>query len=145
MSISATNLNAEAVRAVIDQKRRELLEKEEKHEAAAKADQERLRQEFTEREVKPLALELIATLIGKAVERGEREVMVMRFPSSWLADHGRAINNKDKNWPDKLDGFGRRAYDYYEKELRPRGFEIRAMILEWPDGMPGDVGLFLTW
>jgi hypothetical protein len=145
MNFSATTLNAETVRAVIDQKRKELREKEEKQEAAAKAEQERLRQEFAEREVKPQALELIASLIGKAVERSEREVMVMRFPSSWLPDHGRAINNKDKNWPDKLDGFARRAYEYYEKELRPRGFEIRAMILEWPDGMPGDVGLFLTW
>lgn len=145
MSFSAVTLSADAARAVIDRKRRELRDQEEKQAAAAKAEQDRLRKEFAERDATPQALELIASLIGKAVERDEREVMVMRFPSSWLPDHGRSINNKDKNWPNKLDGFARRAYEYYEKELRPRGFEIKAAILEWPGGMPGDVGLFLTW
>jgi hypothetical protein len=24
----------------------------------------------------------------------------MRFPSSWLPDHARAITNKDKDWPE---------------------------------------------
>jgi len=84
-------------------------------------------------------------LIQKAVENGEREVLVMRFPSSWLSDDGRAITNKDKDWPEKLDGFARRAYDYFVKELQPRGFELRATVLEWPGGFPGDVGMFLKW
>jgi len=72
-------------------------------------------------------------------------VLLMSFPSSWLADHGRAINNRDKDWPDKLDGIARHTYQYYLAELQPRGFAIRASILDWPDGMPGQVGLFLAW
>jgi hypothetical protein len=145
MSFTASTLTADSVRAIIEQKRKDLLEQQEKQLAATKAEQQRLQKEFAEREVKPRALELIASLIEKAVDRGEHELMVMRFPSAWLPDHGRAINNKEKNWPDKLDGFARRAYEYYEKEVKPRGFGIKATILEWPGGMPGDVGLFLTW
>ena len=145
MSLTASTLRADTVRAAIERKRAEQREKGTKDAAMAKAELARLGKELAQRQVKPQVLDLIASLIDKAVEREEGEVMVMRFPSEWLADHGRAINNKDKHWPDKLDGFARRAYEYYEKELRPRGFEIKATILEWPGGMPGDVGLFLTW
>ena len=42
-------------------------------------------------------------------------------------------------------GFAKRAYDYFKRELEPRGFQMRAEILNWPGGMPGDVGFFLQW
>ena len=29
--------------------------------------------------------------------------------------------------------------------LRPLGFGFRAEVLEYPGGMPGDIGFFLTW
>ena len=89
------------------------------------------------------ALEFIAGLIHRAAGRGHTELLLMRFPSSWLPDHGRAINNGDRDWPEKFDGFARRAYEYHVQELQPRGFEMRATILDWPDGMPGNVGLFV--
>jgi hypothetical protein len=76
---------------------------------------------------------------------GDKQVLVLRFPSDWLPDQGRAITSHDKNWPEKLDGFAKRAYDYFKRELEPRGFQIRAEILDWPGGMPGDVGFFLQW
>jgi hypothetical protein len=76
---------------------------------------------------------------------GDKQALVVRFPSDWLPDQGRAITNHDRNWPEKLDGFAKRAYDYFKRELEPRGFQIRAEILDWPGGMPGDVGFFLQW
>ena len=39
----------------------------------------------------------------------------------------------------------RRAYDYYVKELTPRGFQLQVEIVDWPGGMPGDVGIFIGW
>ena len=68
--------------------------------------------------------------------------MALRFPSDWCTDKGRAINNFE---PKTLTGFAKRAYDYYEKELRPAGYRVRAQILDFPGGLPGDVGIFLSW
>jgi hypothetical protein len=58
---------------------------------------------------------------------------------------GRSITNRAADWHEHLDGFAKRAYTYYERELKPRGFQLRAEITSWPDGIPGDVGFFLQW
>ncbi len=50
-----------------------------------------------------------------------------------------------RDWPDSLTGFARRAYEYYVQELQPKGYHLSARILDYPDGMPGHVGLFLSW
>src|SRR4051794_26598821 len=88
MSFTASTLSADRVRAAIERKRAEQREKRTKQAATAKAELARLGKELAQRQVKPQALELIVSLIDKAVEREEREAMVMRFPSEWLADHG---------------------------------------------------------
>ncbi|KAA1057640.1 hypothetical protein [Azospirillum argentinense] len=69
----------------------------------------------------------------------------MRFPSSYCSDGGRAINNFEPDWPDSLTGFAREVYDNYDRYLRPAGYKLRAQILSYPGGMPGDVGVFLHW
>ncbi len=61
------------------------------------------------------------------------------------ADSGRGITSHNPNWHERLEGFPRRAYDYYLKELAPRGFQLQVEILDFPGGMPGDVGWFLSW
>jgi hypothetical protein len=30
-------------------------------------------------------------------------------------------------------------------ELKPLGFKLNAQILDYPGGMPGDIGLYLRW
>ena len=77
--------------------------------------------------------------------KGKREVMAFRFPSEWCTDKGRAINNFEPHWPETLTGFAKRGYEYYEQELRPAGYKVRAQILDFPGGVPGDVGIFLSW
>src|SRR4029453_4581923 len=39
----------------------------------------------------------------------------------------------------------RQAYEFWRDQLRPAGYRLRAMIVEWPGGLPGDVGFFLRW
>jgi hypothetical protein len=95
--------------------------------------------------VQPEAMDRIATLVRKTIDMGDKQALVLRFPSDWLPDQGRAITNHDKDWYAKLDGFPKRAYDFFKRELEPRGFQIRAEILNWPGGMPGEVGFFLQW
>ena len=90
-------------------------------------------------------LELLKQAVNQAAERGENHVQVYQFPSSVCKDGGRAINNFDGNWPESLDGRPRLAYEFWREHLQPLGFGLKAEILDYPGGMPGDVGLTLTW
>ncbi len=81
----------------------------------------------------------------EAAARGEKELLVCRFPSDVCTDGGRAINNALPEWPETLVGKPRDLYDLWEEHLRPLGFALRARILEFPGGMPGDAGLFVSW
>ena len=101
---------------------------------------------FETREVRPEeANREISALVRRAAEDGKREVMLFRFPSEWCSDKGRAINRFDPDWPETLTGFAKRGYEFYEKELRPAGDRIRVQLLDYPGGVPGDVGAFLSW
>jgi hypothetical protein len=87
----------------------------------------------------------LAGKVRKAAQGGETEVMVMRFPVDLCTDAGRAINNGDADWPDTLTGRPRQAYELWRDHLRDGGYRLKAMIIEWPGGLPGDVGFFLSW
>ena len=87
----------------------------------------------------------LASTVRKAAQGGETEVMVMRFPVDLCTDKGRAINNNDADWPDSLTGRPRQAYELWRDYLRAGGYKLKALIIEWPAGMPGDVGFFLSW
>jgi CBS domain-containing protein len=81
----------------------------------------------------------------EAAERGEREFMLLRFPSDLCADGGRAINSALPEWPTTLRGEAAELYVRWESALKPRGFRMFARILDFPGGKPGDIGLFLGW
>lgn len=81
----------------------------------------------------------------EAAERGETEYLLLRFPNALCSDGGRAVNAPDPSWPRTLRGEAAEVYMRWEEELRPRGFHILARVLEFPDGIPGDIGLFLAW
>jgi hypothetical protein len=80
-----------------------------------------------------------------AAQRHETQVMVMRFPNTLCTDKGRAINNLESSWPETLVGRPRQAYEFWRDHLRPAGYRLSATIVDWPAGMPGDVGFFLSW
>jgi hypothetical protein len=115
---------------------------------------EKARQALAKRLAEPLDVtperlaEILQSLRSKlrmAAERGLTELMVMRFPNTLCSDHGRAINNADPTWPETLTGRPRQAYELWQNQLRAAGFRLSAMIIEWPGGLPGDVGFFLKW
>ena len=120
---------------------REALEKQRK----VDDDHHHLRDAFMAQEIHPEVFERVSRVVKGAAERGEREVLAIRFPSEYCTDHGRAINNFESGWPDTLTGFARRAYEFWQKELEPRGYKLRAQIMDFPGGVPGDVGIFLRW
>jgi hypothetical protein len=49
------------------------------------------------------------------------------------------------SWPETLTGFGKRAHEFFLNELQPKGYKVRAQIMDFPGGVPGDVGIFLRW
>jgi hypothetical protein len=145
MGIFGKEFSAAAVRDFIGARKAAERAERRAYEDAQKAERDALKAAFHEREVQPEALGRIEALVRKQVERGEKQALVLQFPSDWLPDQGRGVTNQDPDWHLKLEGFPKRAHDFFDKELAPRGFQIRAEILDWPGGMPGDVGFFLTW
>ena len=90
----------------------------------------------------------IRALLAKvklAAERGERELLIGRFPVDLCTDHGRALNQSEPEWPDTLTGVPRQVYEVWKETLQPLGYGLKAEIVEWPEGLPGEAGLFLTW
>ena len=78
-------------------------------------------------------------------ESGDHEFLLLRFPSQLCADGGRAINSDLLDWPATPRGEAAELYLRWERDLRPGGFLLDARVLDYPVGMPGDIGLFLVW
>ena len=91
------------------------------------------------------ALRRVAAIIERAVSNGLTEVQVYRFPNALCTDRGRAINQQESGWEATLTGLPKEMYQFWERQLRPRGYKIRVQIVDFPDGMPGDVGITLKW
>jgi hypothetical protein len=101
--------------------------------------------------------------IRRAFERGETELMISSFPSSFCTDGGRAIGNagappinkptkeelaaraEKPEWVATLPAGVGKVFDYWKANLRPGGFSFSARIINYPGGMPGDVGIFFGW
>ncbi|MEM1162636.1 MAG: histidine kinase [Pseudomonadota bacterium] len=123
------------------EKARLLMEKRKKaHDAM-----EQMAQDFVHQHLSQEELEELRAKVGHAVDNGQMEVMVMRFPSRLCSDKGRAINNALEDWPETLPGKAADFYKLWEERARPQGYKLRAIIVDYPGGIPGDVGLFLNW
>lgn len=109
------------------------------------AERASLREIFMSREIHPEAKTRINTAIQRAAQQGDRQLLAVKFPASFCNDQGRRINNLDPDWPISLEGFAKKAYEYYQAELKPLGFKLSAQVLDYPGGMPGDIGLYLRW
>lgn len=108
--------------------------------------------------------QLIMERIKAAFDRGENEYMLAAFPSSLCTDGGRAIANayvpplnpptpedlareerEGPAWLDTMPKGARPVYEFWRKELKPGGFRFNVRIINFPDGKPGDVGVFFAW
>ena len=78
-------------------------------------------------------------------EHGQKDDMVLRFPNQLCIDGGRAINVHEDGWTATLRGEAAEVCLRWERDLKHRGFTLSARVLEFPDGKPGDIGLFLVW
>jgi hypothetical protein len=115
--------------------------------AAAEAEKRELIDELT----KPSGLseeekvKRASTVIQRAVRNGLKEVQVYRFPNIICTDRGRAINQMEPGWEKTLTGIPKEIYKLWQDYLQPRGYKIAYQIIDFPGGVPGDIGITLSW
>jgi hypothetical protein len=118
-----------AKQAAAEAEKRELMERLQK--PSGISDEERLKR--------------AAAIIQRAVDNGQTEVFIGRFPNSLITDRGRAINQTEPGWENTLTGLPKELYQFWDRYLKPHGYRLRVQIVDWPDGMPGDIGITLVW
>jgi hypothetical protein len=91
------------------------------------------------------ALKRAAAIVERAVANGLTEVQVYRFPNTLCTDRGRAINQQESGWEATLTGVPKEIYEFWDRQLRPLGYKLKVQIIDFPGGMPGDVGITLKW
>lgn len=86
-----------------------------------------------------------AAIIKRAVANGMTEVQVGRFPNELCTDRGRAINQGEPGWENTLTGLPKELFEFWKKYLQPRGYKVAFEIVDFPGGVPGDIGVTLRW
>ena len=90
-------------------------------------------------------VQLASTIIQRAVRNGLTEVQVYRFPNSLCTDKGRAINQQERGWENTLTGIPKEIFQLWTDYLQPRGYRISYQIIDYPGGVPGDIGITIAW
>jgi hypothetical protein len=86
-----------------------------------------------------------AAIIKRAADNGLTEVFVGRFPNQLFTDRGRAINQQEAGWENTLTGLPKELFEFWQKFLKPRGYRMKFQIIDFPGGIPGDIGVSLAW
>jgi hypothetical protein len=140
MPLSAAELRQEVIRREMEE-----MEKQAKAKSVQEQKLANFAADFLKNHVSEADIQAVRRTVAAAVQNGKFEAMVYSFSSDLCSDSGRAINSGDKNWPDTLQGKAKEFYDRYQKFGKPQGYRLKAMIISFPGGMPGDVGFFLNW
>ena len=90
-------------------------------------------------------VKLASSVIQRAVRNGLTEVQVYRFPNTLCTDKGRAINQQEPGWEKTLTGIAQEIFQLWSDYLKPRGYRIRYQIVDFPGGVPGDIGIVIAW
>jgi hypothetical protein len=91
------------------------------------------------------AIERGIKIIERAVGNQLTEVEVMRFPNQLCSDKGRAIIQQEPGWESTLTGAPKEIYLLWQKYFRPRGYKLKVQVVDYPDGLPGDISMTLSW
>ena len=86
-----------------------------------------------------------AAIVKRAANNGMTEVLVVRFPNELCTDRGRAINQQEPGWENTLTGLPKELFEFWQKHMKPRGYRLRFQIIDFPGGVPGDIGVTLSW
>ena len=148
IGLSAEGLDlptADEIRGILEAKLRAKAAEEELKRHAAEAEIRHQKMMFLSDKVTPDFIKNIMQRVRTAALSGEKKILLGTFPAEWCTDGGRRINQGEPDWPETLQGIAREFYDFFERELKPRGFRLEVAVISFPDGMLGDVGAYLVW
>jgi hypothetical protein len=86
-----------------------------------------------------------AAIIKRAAGNGLTEVEVGRFPKEVCTDRGRAINQMEPGWENTLTGLPKELLEFWREFLKPHGYKLKVQVVDFPGGIPGDIGMTLSW
>jgi hypothetical protein len=145
IDINAAPPSADQLRMALLEEQMKEAEKQEKLQARQNQELTKFTESFLKDQVNEDEIAMVRRLVMNAVKNGKFEAMVYSFPSDLCTDSGRAINSADPQWTETLQGKAKQFYERYLKIAKPQGYKLKAMIINFPGGMPGDVGFFLNW
>ncbi len=138
-------LNAAALRSLVEDYQAGTAQQHDAVRRAAAEQRKQLAKQLIDTHVSDETWQGLLHRARQAAEAGQTEVLLLRFPNALCTDGGRAIDVAEASWPSTLRGEAAELYLRWERELKRRGFRLAARVLEYPGGMPGDIGLFLAW
>jgi hypothetical protein len=138
--------SAADVRRIIEQKAAARASDAEHHKQVEEEELKHRHEIFLARKLTPDFITSVMERARRAAENGETKVLLDHFPSDWCLDGGRRINIAAQDWPATLQGIAREFFEFWERELKPRGFKLSAEIINFTrSGALGDVGAYLSW
>lgn len=84
-------------------------------------------------------------IIERAVSNGKAEVQIYRFRNALCTDRGRAIIQQEVGWEKTLTDVPKEIYKLWSAHFRDKGYKLRVEIIDFPGGLPGDIGMTLSW
>lgn len=139
-------LSAADLKALVQRQQQVREAAEKKHTDEAQAAKKALLRELE----KPVQIteQQVANALAKfrnAAAAGQSELVVFSFPSQLCTDRGRMINNALEGWQETLVGTPRSIYEAWQRYLKDEGYRFGARVLNYVDGMPGEIGLVISW
>jgi hypothetical protein len=141
----AVPISAEQLRMNLLKEQMDALAKEDQLRARKHEELTKFTDSFLKDQVSDDEIAMVRRIIMDAAKNGKYEAMVYSFPSDLCTDSGRAINSGDPQWTATLLGKAKQFYERYVNLAKPQGYKLKAMIVTFPEGIPGDVGFFLNW
>lgn len=137
--------DANALRARIAEREAEKAAEAARERMATEAAQQKWIESLRRAVIPPDIEARLARRIALAASQGRIEFEALRFPKDLTTDNARAINQAEPGWEKTLTGAPKVAYEFWAKVLQPKGYGLRAEVVTFPEGMPGDCALILSW
>ena len=109
-------------------------------------ERRQLQAAFMDRQIQPDGRARLQKALMDAAERGVNHLQIITFPSELCSDGGRAIKPTRRSRLAQDPGRLRATcVRILPDGTATHGYRLRAEILDFPGGKPGDVGITLSW
>ena len=90
-------------------------------------------------------VKLAATVVERAVRNGLTEFKSTDFPTAVHRQRPGPSISRSRGWDKTLTGIAAEIFKLWSDYLKPRGYRIRYQIVDFPGGVPGDIGIVIAW